>query len=165
MSHERLLASIIDLDGVASVRVADVYDATAAELWATITRPERLANWVAVVEGQLRVGGQFHAVFTSGWEGEGRIEACEPHRRLQLTMNPDADRESTVEATLESQGDRTRLVISEQGLPLALAPGLAAGWQVHFEDLSAAVAGGTGTGWKRRWAELSKPYDDLAAGS
>lgn len=162
MKNDQLLGSIIDDDGVASVRVADVYDATAEELWATITRPERLANWLAVVEGDLQVGSHFHAVFTSGWEGMGRIDACEPPRRLQLTMNPDADEESTVNATLEARGDRTRLVIEERGLPLAQAPGFAAGWQVHFEDLAATITGETSGDWRSRWAELSKPYDELA---
>lgn len=41
--------------------------------------PERLARWIGEVEGDLRLGGDFCArFFTSGWEGAGRVETCEP---------------------------------------------------------------------------------------
>ena len=56
----------------------DVFDTDAADLWDALTDPRRLARWIAEVEGDLRVGGVVEARFTSGWEGPGRIDACEP---------------------------------------------------------------------------------------
>ena len=35
----------------------DVYDTDLADLWSAITEPDRLARWVATVEGDLRLGG------------------------------------------------------------------------------------------------------------
>jgi len=56
-----------------------------------VTDPRRRARWpgeaeVEVeVEGGLRPGGEFRArSFTSGREGTGRAEACEPPRHLPL---------------------------------------------------------------------------------
>jgi uncharacterized protein YndB with AHSA1/START domain len=44
------------------------------------------------VEGDLRLGGEFHAHFlASGWQGTGRVEACEPPHRL-LVLTRDADK-------------------------------------------------------------------------
>ena len=45
--------------------------------------PRRSPAGIGEVEGDLRPGGEFRArFFTSGWEGTGRVEACEPPRRL-----------------------------------------------------------------------------------
>jgi uncharacterized protein YndB with AHSA1/START domain len=74
----RILGSMRRLDekrGV--VRMEDVYDTDIADLWSAITEPERLARWIATVEGDLRVGGTVQTRFTSTWEGPGRIDVCE----------------------------------------------------------------------------------------
>ena len=85
-------------------------------------RPRRLAGWLGEVEGDLRLGGEFRAhFFASGWEGTGRVEACEPPHRL-LVMTRDADEpdgdEHAVEATLTADGDQTILVWEDRGMPL-----------------------------------------------
>ena len=61
-----------------AVRVENVYDTDLADLWSAITEPDRLARWVATVEGDLRLGGMIEARFTSTWEGPGRIDVCDP---------------------------------------------------------------------------------------
>jgi uncharacterized protein YndB with AHSA1/START domain len=59
-----------------AVRVEDVYDTEIDDLWSAITEPDRLARWIATVEGDLRVGGTIQAQFTSSWEGTGRIDGA-----------------------------------------------------------------------------------------
>ena len=54
-------------DGKGAVRMEDVYATSAEDLWSALTDPDRLARWIGAVEGDLRVGGTFHARFTSGW--------------------------------------------------------------------------------------------------
>jgi uncharacterized protein YndB with AHSA1/START domain len=101
-----------------AVRVEDVYDTDIDDLWEACTKPERLARWIAEVSGDLRTGGAFRARFTSEWEGTGRVEACEPPRRLVvLTKETGELDEHVVEATLTPDGDRTVLVIEVRGLP------------------------------------------------
>src|ERR1022692_2342889 len=119
------------------VRMEDRYDTDIDDLWSALTDPRRLARWIAEVKGDLRLGGEFHARFTSSWEGAGRVDACEPPRRLLLTMSPGQDDETVIEARLAAAGDQTRLVIEERGLPRGELAARGAGWQAHVEDLAA----------------------------
>jgi uncharacterized protein YndB with AHSA1/START domain len=144
-----------------AVRVEDVYDTDVADLWSAITEPDRLARWIAAVEGDLRIGGVVQARFTSSWEGPGRIDVCDPPNRLVLTMEPGTDDEAVIEALLTEEGERTRLVIEERGLPLDVLYGHGAGWQAHIEDLGRYLAGDE-SNWKSRWVELTPAYQSLA---
>jgi len=141
----------------------EVYDTPAADLWSAVTEPDRLARWVAEVTGDLRVGGEFHARFTSGWDGPGRVDVCEPPRRLLATMSPGTDDETVIEATLADERGRTRLVIEERGIPLGEIAAHGAGWQAHVEDLAAHLAGRDPADWRERWIELEPGYSDSAA--
>ena len=69
-------------DGKGAVRMEDLYDTDIDDLWSALTDPRRLARWIADVAGDLRLGGQIHARFTSTWEGPGRIDVCQAPRRL-----------------------------------------------------------------------------------
>jgi uncharacterized protein YndB with AHSA1/START domain len=143
-----------------AVRVEDIYDTDIADLWSAITEPARLAGWIATVEGDLRLGGMVKARFTSSWEGPGRIDVCDAPHRLLLTMEPGTDDEAQIEAVLSAEGERTRLVIEERGLPLEVLYKHGAGWQAHIEDLGRYLAGGE-SNWKARWTELSPVYESL----
>ena len=143
-----------------AVRVEDLYDTDIVDLWSAITEPDRLARWIATVEGDLRVGGVVQARFTSTWEGPGRIDVCEAPNHLVLTMEPGTDEEAVIEAVLTAEGDRTRLVIEERGLPLDNLYKHGAGWQAHIEDLGRYLAGDE-SNWKPRWTELTPAYESL----
>src|SRR6266536_6292666 len=102
----RILGSLRSVDGKGIVRMEDRYDTDFDDLWSALTDPGRLARWIGEVEGDLRLGGEFRArFFTSGWEGTGRVEACEPPRRLLLvTKLADAPDEQEIEVTLTADG-------------------------------------------------------------
>ena len=164
----RILGSLRSADGKGAVRMQDRYDTDIDDLWAALTDPRRLARWIGEVEGDLRLGGQFRAhFFTSGWEGTGRVEACEPpHRWLVRTKDaddPDNPDEHAIEATLTVDGDQTILVIEERGMPLDQLAAYGAGVQVHVEDLAAHIAGRERRDMQERWAELLPTYQALAA--
>ena len=127
--------------------------------------PRRLTHWIGEVEGDLRPGGAFRAHFvTTGWEGTGRVEACEPPQRfLVLTKDPDEPGEQVIEATLTADGDQTVLVLEERGMPLNELAAYGAAVQVHVEDLAAHIAGREHGDMKTRWNELLPAYQDLAA--
>lgn len=147
-------------DSHGAVRVEDAYDTDINDLWSAITEPQRLARWIATVEGDLRVGGIVHARFTSTWEGPGRIDVCEPPNHLLLTMEPGTEDEAVIEAVLTAEGARTRLVIEERGLPLDVLYKHGAGWQAHIEDLARHLNGGESM-WKARWEQLTPTYQAL----
>jgi uncharacterized protein YndB with AHSA1/START domain len=115
-------------------------------------------------EGDLRLGGEFRYRFSaSGAAGTGRVEACEPPRRLLLTMAPGQPDEDVIEVTLAADGGQTILVWEERGMPLDLLAAYGAGIQIHVEDLAAYLAGRECVESEARWAELTPPYQDLAA--
>ena len=170
----RVLGTLRTSGGTGVARIEDRYDTDIDDLWSAITEPARVARWWAEVDGDLRLGGEFRArVFASGWEGTGRIEACEPPRRLQvLTRETDesaaagvgaAPFTETLEATLTADGDQTILVIEIRGLPMDKIAGYGAGWQLHAEDLAAYVAGREPGDAGVRWAALQPVYEELAA--
>ena len=159
----RIVGSLRAVDGKGAVRMEDRYETDIDDLWSALTDPRRLARWLGEVEGDLRLGGEFRArFFASGWEGTGRVDACEPPRRLLLTMSPGQQDETVIEAWLADAGDQTTLVIEERGLPLGEIASHGAGWQAHVEDLAAHVAGGEAADWRSRWTELTPAYQDLA---
>jgi uncharacterized protein YndB with AHSA1/START domain len=163
----RIVGSLRPADGTGTVRMEDRYDTDIDDLWSALTDPRRLARWIGEVEGDLRLGGEFHARFASGWEGTGRVDACEPARRLLLTMRdadpqPGQPEKTVIEAQLAADGGQTILVIEERGLPLDMLAAYGAGVQAEVENLAAHLAGREPADWKNRWAELLPPYQDLA---
>ena len=159
-----------------AVRVEDVYDTDIDDLWQACTAPERLARWIAQVDGDLRVGGTVRAVFTSTWTGALRVEMCAAPHHLLLTSEPGTDEEGQIEAWLTVEGDRTRLVVEERGLPTPHLPFHASGWRVHLEDLGRSLAVGGpvhpegwssragAPSWKARWEQLLPDYQEMPIG-
>ena len=162
---DRILGSLRSADGKGLVRMEDRYDTDIDDLWSALTDPRRLARWMGEVAGDLRLGGEFRArFFASGWEGTGRVEACEPPRRLVVTgKEPDQPGGDVSEVTLAADGDQTILILEERGMPLDQLAAYGAGIQVHVEDLAAYIAGRERCDAGERWAELLPAYQDLAA--
>ena len=162
--NPRILGTLRAADGKGIVRLEDRFDTDRDDLWSALTDPRRLARWLGEVEGDLRQGGVFRArFFASGWEGTGRVEACEaPRRLLILTSSPDQP-DGVVEVTLTADGDQTILVIEDRGMPLEEIAAYGAGDQIHVEDLAAYLAGGDRCDARARWQELQPHYQRLAA--
>lgn len=76
--------------------------------------------------------------------------------------HPGTAEETVIEATLTAEEDKTRLVVSERGIPVGELASHGAGWQAHVEDLTAHVQGRPGADWNTRWTALTPAYADLA---
>ncbi|HEX9519941.1 MAG TPA: SRPBCC family protein [Streptosporangiaceae bacterium] len=170
----RLLGSLRSADGKGVVRIEDRYDTHIDDLWSALTDPRRLARWYGQVEGDLRPGGEFRLYIESAdLEGTGRVEACEPPRRLLVTTRETDESwrkgrgaqpfDEAIEATLTADGDQTVLVIEVLGMPLDKIAFYGVGWQIHAENLAAYLAGRERGDTEARWDELVPPYQDLAA--
>jgi uncharacterized protein YndB with AHSA1/START domain len=159
----RILGSLRSADGMGVVRMEDRFYTNVDDVWSALTDPGRLARWIGEVEGDLRLGGEyrFH-FFASGSEGTGRVEACEPPRRLLLTMAIGEPEEDVLEVTLSADGDQTILVWEERGMPPDLLYAYGAGIQIHVEDLAAHLAGRERCDASARWKQLEPFYRDLA---
>ena len=162
-ADDRMLGSLRSADGKGIVRMQDRFGIDIDDLWSALTDPRRLARWIGDVEGDLRLGGEFRfGFFASGSEGTGRVEACEPPRRLLLTMALGQPDEDVIEATLTADGGQTILVIEVRGMPLDAIAFYGVGWQIHAENLAAYLAARERGDTEARWGELVPAYQDLA---
>jgi uncharacterized protein YndB with AHSA1/START domain len=170
----RILGSLGSADGTGIVRIEDRYDTDIDDLWEALTDPARLARWYAEVEGDVRPGGQFRTyIAASDIEAVGRVEACEPPRRLRLTSKETDESfrrgqgvppfDATIEATLTADGDQTILVIEVGGMPLDKIAFYGAGWQIHAENLAGYLAGQDAADAETRWSRLVPHYQNVAA--
>jgi uncharacterized protein YndB with AHSA1/START domain len=170
----RILGSLRSADGNGVVRIEDRYDTDIDDLWSALTDPGRLARWYGQVDGDLRPGGEFHQYIESNdVDATGRVEACEPPRRLMVTTRETDESwrrgrgvppfDQTIEATLTADGDHTVLVVEVRGMPLDKIAFWGVGWQIHAESLAAYLAGRERGDIEARWDELIPPYQELAA--
>jgi uncharacterized protein YndB with AHSA1/START domain len=174
-SEARILGSLRSDGGTGVVRIEDRYDTGIDDLWSALTDPERLARWYGQVDGDLRAGGQLRIyVESDGWRGTGRVEVCEPPRRLLVTTRESDESyhegqgaepfDETIEASLTADGYQTILVIEVRGVPLDKIAFFGVGWQIHAESLAGHLAGHDRGDTEPRWGVLVPPYQELAAG-
>ncbi len=171
----RILGSLRSAAGKGVVRIEDRYSTGIDDLWSALTDPGRLASWYGRVEGDLRLGGQFRwHVEDADADATGRVQACEPPRRLQVTTRETEEShqrgqgvppyDEGLEATLTADGDQTILVIEVRGMPLDAIAYYGVGWQIHAENLAAYLAEHARSDTQARWDDLVPAYQELAAG-
>jgi uncharacterized protein YndB with AHSA1/START domain len=170
----RVAGSLHSANGQGVIRIEGRYDTGIEDVWSALTDPRRLAAWHSQVEGDLRPGGEFRQYVSSDdVESTGRVEACEPPRRLLVTTRETDESwrrgqgappfDMTIEATLTADGGQTVLIIETSGMPRDVIAYFGAGWQIHAENLAAYLAGRERGATEARWDELVPGYQDLAA--
>ena len=164
----RILGTLRLADGTGIVRMEDRLGSAIGDVWSALTEPLRLGRWYGVVEGDLRLGGEFHARLPDAGDRQCRVDACEPPQRLALTMRdpdpqPGQPDNTVIEVTLSADGDHTNLVVEERGIPLNLLAAYGVGVQLHVESLADHLAGRERDDTQARWDELLPAYRALAA--
>ena len=126
-------------------------------VWRAITDREELAEWFpADIEGELTsVGAALSFPFREG-EGEtetGEVLESDPPRLLAFTWGG-----QTLRFELTPEGEGTRLVFTH-ALDRAETAKTAAGWQVCFDELEAALDGRPKPEFPEdHWRELHEGY-------
>ena len=161
-----VLGSLHSVDGEAIVRMEHRLDTGIDDLWRALTDPDRLAQWYGEVEGELSQGGEFRVRIALAGERTGQVEACEPPRRLLVTMRdpdpqPGQPEQTVIEAQLVAEGAQTKLVWEERGMPVNLLPAYGAGIQIHVEHLADHISGRELRNVETRWNELFPAYAAL----
>jgi uncharacterized protein YndB with AHSA1/START domain len=161
-----VLGSLHSVDGEGVVRMEDRLDTGIDDLWGALTVPDRLAHWYGEVEGELSQGGEFRVRIAFAGERTGQVEACEPPKRLLLTMRdpdpqPGQPEQTVLEAQLVAEGVQTRLVWEERGMPVNLLPAYGTGIQIHVEHLADYISGRELCDVEARWNELFPAYEAL----
>ncbi len=160
----RVRGTLSSDDGVGVVRIELSVDSPVADVWAAVTEPKRLAGWYGEVDGDLRVGGSYHALlFPSGWDGTGHVLACDPGSRLVVEGAEPGKRpvEDELRLTVEGVGP-TRIVLTKRGVPVAMIAAYGVGTQIHLENLSAHLAGRAPVDPEPYWAALLPEYEQAA---
>jgi uncharacterized protein YndB with AHSA1/START domain len=140
-----------------AVRFERHYPSGPAEVWATLTEPERLRRWLAeVVDGRLEPGGEF----TLRWDEDDKqtarcqVRLFEPPKVLELSWSFTGEPDSVVRIELSPAGTGTLLVLDHRQLPRDQAAGYGAGWQAYL----GALADFDLAGWDARFAEFLPAY-------
>jgi uncharacterized protein YndB with AHSA1/START domain len=100
------------------------------EVWASLTTPEDLSDWLGeVIELELEPGGSLIVREGDGGIRRGVVEAAEPGRILSFRwrrlagagVSLEVGGASRVTFVLETDPDGTRLTVTEEPVPLATA--------------------------------------------
>jgi uncharacterized protein YndB with AHSA1/START domain len=119
-----------------------VSDHAPAEIWAMLTDPAKLPEWLAPGRIEPRVGGAARLDFAdSGTVIDSQVSAYEAGRTLEYSWSSPGEPRRPVrwEIAPEGGGARLRLTLTT---PAGEDPGRAcAGWEAHLEMLEAALEG------------------------
>ena len=142
------------------------YQKPIEKVWAAITTPERLADWLAKAEIEMKVGGRVHFNWNNVSQMEGRVVALDPPNTFAWTWNLD-DRETVVRFDLKADGDGCWLTLTHSGLSPkdGRGAGVRAGWHAHLEGIPDAIEG-RATPWSVKTARqdaLAGVYPKLPA--
>lgn len=145
-----------------AVRFERLYDATPDELWAALTDPEELGDWLADASRfELRVGGDVHLRFGDGDEVHGAIRELDPKRLLEYTWAYSGERKSVVRFEIVAREGGSLLVLEHRQLTRDVGAEYGAGWHAHLDRLDAHLAGAS-LEFMPRYEELRPSYDERA---
>lgn len=131
----------ITLSGAeAEIRFVRQFDHPPQMVWAALTQPARLAQWLAPGEIDLRPGGAVRLDFgDSGVVIDSTVMAYAPGRLLEYSWSGPGDPLRPVRWELEAAECGVRLTLTLQ-LPITEDIARAcAGWEAHLEMLAAAL--------------------------
>lgn len=112
------------------------------EVWAALTQPARLAQWLAPGEIELVRGGRARLDFVdSGIVVDSRVSAVEPFHLLEYSWSGPGEPLRPVRWRLEPIGPLTRLALTLEIPANDDVARSAAGWAAHLDMLTAVLAG------------------------
>jgi len=114
------------------------------------TEPAKMIAWKAVAATlDARPGGIFQIDVTGHDVARGEYVEIDPPRRVVFTFGWEAEGSAvppgstTVEVTLEPDGDGTRVRLVHSGVPDGIRAGSTEGWDHYLPRLAVAAEGGT----------------------
>jgi uncharacterized protein YndB with AHSA1/START domain len=130
-------------------------------VWAALTTPAQLAQWLAPGEFELALGGRVYLAFTDGDSViDGRVTAIDPPRLLEFTWTDHDNDFGFVRWELMAADGGTRLVLTHNLPESARASGfpMLAGWHSLLDQLALLLDGQPMSVARDRWQELHDHY-------
>jgi uncharacterized protein YndB with AHSA1/START domain len=147
--------------GIKALRFERDYAVPVAKLWAALTTPERIGDWLcADAQIELRQGGRFHLAFRNFAHSiTGEITRIEPPYLLEYTWpEQEANGNSLVRWELSATKSGCHLVLTHSLTKGGDAADFASGWHYHLDALGPAAAG-VATAWSEQaWRTLQSAY-------
>lgn len=131
------------------------------QVWAALTSPVQLAQWLAPGEIELTLGGRVFLAFTDDDSViDGQVTAIAPPRLLEFTWTDKDDDRGFVRWELLADDGGTRLVLTHTLPEAARAFGLPAlaGWHSLLEQLAPLLDGQPVPAAPDRWQALYDHY-------
>jgi uncharacterized protein YndB with AHSA1/START domain len=145
-----------------ALRFERVLDARPEQVWAALTEPELLADWLTDATVVPGAGGSVAFDFGENGACHGAIAVWEPPRALEYGWVFPDGHASRVRWELEPEPNGgTRLTLVHELLRPAEAGGYGAGWHAFLDRLAGHLAGAT-PDWGERFAAVRSGYDEAA---
>lgn len=119
------------------------FRAPIADVWASVTEPERTARWFGSWQGEPGTGRDIKVqmAFEDGQPWcDGHIDSCEPPRRFGVTMVDDYG-SWRLELQLTEDDGHTHLTFRQHLTPDAPVAQVGPGWEYYLDALGAARTG------------------------
>ena len=126
-----------------------VIDATPETIWPFLTEPDKHVQWMGTVADiDPRPGGVYRVLVNGRHQSAGEFIEVVPNEKLVLTFgweekdHPIPPGSTTLEITLQPEGDKTRVRIAHRGLPADAVDDHGNGWQRYLDRLAIVMSGG-----------------------
>ncbi len=147
MTLDAGLGRVSVADGDLQVVFRRHYKRPIEKVWAAVTTPERLADWLAEASFEPKAGSTIVVSWPSAdYRMTGRVVAYDPPTRFAWTWPLDG-RDTVVSFDLEADGPDgdggCRLTLTHAGLSPAgrEGDGVRAGWHAHLDGVADAIDG------------------------
>jgi uncharacterized protein YndB with AHSA1/START domain len=124
-------------------------DATPETIWPFLTEPGKHIEWDGTVaELDPRPGGVYRVLVQGEHQSAGEFVEVDPMKRVLFTFgweqegHPIPPGSTTVEITLQPDGDKTRLRLVHRGLPDDASENHGRGWAHYLQRLAVRAGGG-----------------------
>lgn len=124
-------------------------DATPETIWPFLTEPDRHVEWLGTVaEVDPRPGGIYRVLVAGQHQSAGEYVEVVPMKKVVFTFgweeedHPIPPGSTTIEITLQPEGDKTRVRLMHSGLPDDAVDDHGGGWSHYLERLALRATGG-----------------------
>jgi uncharacterized protein YndB with AHSA1/START domain len=147
-------------DDTADLRYERRYPRPIETVWAALTEPARLADWLGEALVEPYVGGRYELFIDRKRPMTGRVLTWQKPTLLEFTWDTGDAPASVVRCELTPDGDGTRLVFLHKGVGFVWIGLVLPGWHVHLERLDSLLAGAVEPMSMPHWREMQTIYID-----
>ena len=140
------------------------FRAPAEDVWASVTEPERTARWFGPWRGEGAPGSTIEVQMAFEDEpiwSDMRIDACDPPKRLAVSMIDDAG-VWRLEVLLTESADGTELRLIQHLETTASVSEVGPGWEYYLDMLVAARAGAELPDFGSYYPAMTSYFEGLA---